>query len=203
MDLEIGPGGDLFYVDLSGKTIHRIKYVGANNPPTAVANATPTSGSAPLEVNFDGTSSSDADGDTLSYEWDLDGDGAYDDSTSPSSTHTYQESGSYTASLRVSDPNGASDTNSVIIDVGSTPPVATIEAPLPTTTWKVGDVIDFSGSATDEQDGTLPASALSWDLIMNHCPVNCHEHFLQGFEGVASGQFTTPTTSTLPTWSCG
>jgi PKD repeat protein len=121
-----------------------------------------------LEVNFDGTSSSDANDDTLTYAWDLDGDGAYDDSTSPSPTYTYQESGSYTARLRVSDPNGASDTDSVVIDVCSAPPVATIDTPLPATTWKVGDVIDFSGSATDEQDGTVPASPLSWDLIMHH-----------------------------------
>jgi PKD repeat protein len=110
-----------------------------------------------LEVNFDGTSSSDANDDTLTYAWDRDGDGAYYDSTSPSPTYTYQESGSYTARLRVSDPNGASDTDSVVINVGGAPPVATGDTPLPATTWKVGDVIDFSGSATDEQDGTVPA----------------------------------------------
>ena len=41
-------------------------------------------------MNFDGTSSSDADpGDTLSYAWDLDGDGAYDDSTAAKPTYTY------------------------------------------------------------------------------------------------------------------
>ena len=75
--------------------------------------------------------------------------------------NTWHCSRRYTASLRVSDPNGASDTDSVVIDVCSTLPVATIDTPLPATTWKVGDVIDFSGSATDEQDGTLPASPLS------------------------------------------
>ena len=39
-----------------------------------------------------------------------------------------------------------------------------------------GDTITFSGSATDTQDGLLQASALNWQLIMHHCPSNCHEH---------------------------
>ena len=49
VDLEVGPDGDLFYVDFNGGTIHEITYAGAaNHPPTAVATATPTSGNAPL-----------------------------------------------------------------------------------------------------------------------------------------------------------
>jgi hypothetical protein len=56
----------------------------------------------------------------------------------------------------------------------------------------VGDVINFSGSVTDTQDGTLPPSALLWELILHHCPSNCHTHPLQQFAGVTSGSFTTP-----------
>ena len=61
VNLENGPGGDLFYVDFDGGTIRRISYT-ANQPPVAVADATPTTGSAPLTVQFDGTGSSDPDG---------------------------------------------------------------------------------------------------------------------------------------------
>ena len=39
-----GPDGDLFYVDLDGGTIRRIRYTAGNQPPTAVATADPTSG---------------------------------------------------------------------------------------------------------------------------------------------------------------
>ena len=44
VDLQIGPGGDLYYADLDGGAIRRIVYFMANQPPTAVAEANPTFG---------------------------------------------------------------------------------------------------------------------------------------------------------------
>jgi glucose/arabinose dehydrogenase/PKD repeat protein len=192
VNLEIGPGGNLFYADFDGGTIRRITYTSQNRPPTAVATATPTSGSPPLMVSFDGSGSSDPDGGALTYAWDLDGDGAFDDSTAIRPTFTYTAQGSYTATLRVTDPGGLSATDAVTISVGNTAPTATINTPAAGTTWKVGDTISFSGSATDLQDGPLPASRLSWSLVLQHCPSNCHSHPLQDFVGVASGTFVTP-----------
>jgi glucose/arabinose dehydrogenase len=193
VNVENGPGGDLFYVDFDGGTIRRIRYANANQNPMAVATATPTTGAAPLTVAFDGSGSSDPDpGDTLSYAWDLDDDGAFDDSTVAKPTYTYTTTGSYTPSLKVTDNHGASDTDSVTISVGNTAPTAVINTPAAGTTWKVGDVINFSGRATDAQDGTLPPSALSWRLILQHCPSNCHSHEVQTFAGVAGGSFTAP-----------
>ena len=40
VDLQIGPGGDLFYVDLGG-TIRRVRYFNQNQPPIAVASRQP------------------------------------------------------------------------------------------------------------------------------------------------------------------
>ncbi|MDX6666640.1 MAG: hypothetical protein QOK04_20, partial [Solirubrobacteraceae bacterium] len=196
VNLEIGPGGDLFYVDLVTGTVRRIEYSGGsgNRPPTAVAKATPTSGAAPLTVAFDGTSSSDPDaGDTISYAWDLDGNGTFTDSTAATPSYTYTTAGTYTARLRVTDSSGATATDSVTITVGS-PPTATIASPASTLTWKVGDTINFSGSASDPQDGQLPPSALSWTVLLHHCfdPNTCHTHQLQTFNGVSSGSFAAP-----------
>jgi PKD repeat protein len=191
VDLEIGPGGDLFYVDLGG-TIRRIRYFSQNQPPTAVVTAGPTNGQAPLTVAFDGTASSDPDGDALTYAWDLDGDGAFDDGAGATAGFTYTQPGTYTATLRVADPSGAAGTASVAISVGNTPPAAVIDTPVAGTTWKVGDVISFSGHASDAQQGTLPASALTWSLVLQHCPSTCHEHPLQTFSGTASGSFVAP-----------
>ena len=109
-----------------------------------------------------------------------------------SPSYTYNSQGVYTASLRVTDSLGASSSAAVTINVGNTAPTATINSPAPGTTWRVGDVIQFAGGATDAQDGPLPASALSWSLILHHCPSNCHQHEIQSFDGVAGGSFTTP-----------
>jgi endonuclease YncB( thermonuclease family)/PKD repeat protein len=180
-------------VTANSSTSYTATFTPANRPPTAVATATPDNGPAPLTVQLDGSGSSDPDaGDSLSYAWDLDGDGQYDDSTAVAPSRTFTSQGVHTASLRVTDSHDASSTAAVTISVGNSAPTATINTPAPGTTWKVGDLIEFAGGATDAQDGPLPASALSWSLILHHCPSNCHTHPLQSFDGVAGGSFTTP-----------
>jgi len=187
--LEVGPNGDLFRVDIFGN-IQRITY----RAPTAVAMATPTAGNAPLVVQFDGSGSSTPLGSALAYEWDLDGDGEYDDSTLIAPLITYTAAGSYAVKLRVTDVNGASDIATLLVNVSNDPPVPSIDAPAPGSLWHVGDTIVFAGSAQDPQEGPLPASALHWSVILHHCtgPGACHEHPVQQFEGVAGGSFTAP-----------
>jgi glucose/arabinose dehydrogenase len=191
VDLEIGPGGDLFYVDLFG-TVRRIQYsADTNGAPTAVARADPTSGQPPLTVAFDATGSSDPEGDALSYAWDLDGDGAFDDAGAASPAWAYNSPGNHVATVRVTDALGASDTDSITIAVGG--PTVTIDAPTPDTTWAVGDTVSFSGSATDNGGNPIPAGDLSWSLVLRHgeCPL-CHTHPLSTFPGVSSGSFNAP-----------
>src|SRR6266545_1421256 len=195
VDLAVGPGSELYYVDLSGGTIRRIRYFPNNQPPVAVLGATPTSGTAPLTVSFDGRNSTDADPadqGLLSYAWDFTNDGTVD-ATTATASHTYA-AGTYTARLTVTDTLGASDTKTVTISAGNNAPTAVIDAPASSLTWAVGDTISFSGHATDPQDGTLPASALTWRVILHHCatPTSCHTHLMNTFTGVASGSFTAP-----------
>ena len=94
----------------------------------------------------------------------------------------------------MSDQGGLSDTDTVVIRAGNTPPAVTIDTPAPTDRWKVGDPIGFSGHATDAQQGTLPAASLSWSLVMRHCTgtTGCHSHQIQDYPGVAGGSFNAP-----------
>jgi PKD repeat protein len=87
---------------------------GAGVPPQAAIAATPTSGTAPLVVNFSGAGSSDADGNIVSYEWTF-GDGS--SGVGANVVHTYASTGSYTAQLRVTDNTGLSAMQSLLIDV--------------------------------------------------------------------------------------
>jgi hypothetical protein len=76
-----------------------------------------------------------------------------------------------------------------VITVGS-PPEARIDTS--STDWRVGDVVSFSGHGSDRQDGTLPASRLSWELVMMHCPSSCHAHSIQTWQGVTGSSFVAP-----------
>jgi hypothetical protein len=172
VDLATDPAsGDLVYVNFEGGQVRRIRYIGANTPPVAVATANPTGGTAPLTVQFTGSGSSDPDGDALTYSWDLNGDGAYGDSTTVNPSFTYATAGTYQVTLRVTDARGASSTSTpvtITVGPGNAAPAPVIDTPPSSLTWAVGDTISFSGHATDAEDGTLPASALSWQVIIHH-----------------------------------
>ncbi len=195
--LTFGPFGTsqaLYYTTYaSGGQVRRISYnvPGTNNAPTAVASANPTSGAVPLDVTFDGTGSSDPDaGNTLTYFWTF-GDGTPETSTtSPTIVHRYTSAGAFTASLRVRDNNLAfSAPVTVQVSPGNTPPTPSISSPAAGALFRVGQSVTLTGSATDAQDGTLPASGLSWSVILHH---DTHTH---PFFGPAAGNnvmFTTP-----------
>ncbi|HEY0971324.1 MAG TPA: PKD domain-containing protein [Gemmatimonadales bacterium] len=78
--------------------------VAPNRAPTAVITA-PASGAVGAAIAFSGASSSDPDGDALTYAWNF-GDGSTATGATP--THTFQTVGSYTVTLTVSDGRGAS-----------------------------------------------------------------------------------------------
>lgn len=122
VDLKVGPGGDLYYVDFgdygaSNGAIRRISYSVAD--PTAVIEAAPLAGPPGTRVDFDGSGSTDPGGGALDYEWDLDSDSAFDDGTSATASYTYAMDGIHRARLRVTNPAGASGDDRVFVSIGS------------------------------------------------------------------------------------
>ncbi|MEO5963937.1 MAG: PQQ-dependent sugar dehydrogenase, partial [Candidatus Limnocylindrales bacterium] len=159
VDLVTGPGGDLYYVDLDGNRVMRLRYLLA---PIARATATPPISNAPVVVRLDASSSTDPDpGFTLdSWAWDLDNDGQYDDASGATYDWSITTATIYPISLKVTSTNGLSDTVDLIVNAANDPPVPVISTPSSSLTWSVGDTIPFSGSATDTQDGAIPAADL-------------------------------------------
>jgi glucose/arabinose dehydrogenase len=187
--------GDLVYSDFDRGEIRRIRYYGANVPPNASFTATPSSGPLPLHVNFDASGTTDGNpGDPLIYQWDLDGDLAYDDATGKTTSRDYSTKAHVTVGLKVTDTNGAglSDTTTRTINPGYAMPSAAIDEPISALGWKVGDNIHFSGTAKDGNGASLPPSSMTWTLSMEHCPSDCHSHVITTFPGVQSGDFDAP-----------
>ena len=195
VDLLPGPDGSLYYVDIGTSwegstrpgTVRRIRYLQSNQAPVVFASATPTSGTAPLDVTFSSTGTNDPEGQPLTYAWDF-GDGASSSLAGP--VHTYTTVGNYTARLTVSDGEATSLSDPIQVTVGNRPSV-TIEAPTNGSTFRAGDVIAYNGSAVDVEDGPMAAGAFSWRGIMRH---ETHAHpFFGPVDGVTAGSFAVPT----------
>jgi len=88
-----------------------------SNGPTAVATATPQAGNSPLEVNFTGSNSTDANGIT-GYLWQF-GDVLSSQSNAANPSFTYTQEGIYTASLIVTVADGSTSFDTVQITVES------------------------------------------------------------------------------------
>jgi PKD repeat protein len=121
-------------------------------------------------VTFSAAGSSDPDpGDTLTYFWTFGDGGPEQSTTSLTVPHTYTAVGTYTASLRVRDDKLAfSPPATLLVQPGNTPPVAVIQSPGPGATFAVGQAVTLTGTGTDAQDGALPASRLSWTVLLHH-----------------------------------
>ena len=74
----------------------------------------------------------------------------------------------------------------------NTAPSVAIVAPAAATAWRVGQTLSVQASASDAEEGTLPSSAISWVVEMEHCPAGeCHLHAVKTIAG-AAGTFTAP-----------
>ncbi|HEY8237996.1 MAG TPA: PQQ-dependent sugar dehydrogenase, partial [Candidatus Limnocylindrales bacterium] len=188
--LKMGPDGSLYYANFNGG-IRRIRYT-VNLPPTANMTASPLGGPAPLDVSFDGTTSTDPEGHALSYAWDLDDDGTFNDGTGSTAAFTYTTTGQHRARLRVTDPGGEVDTEQVFIQVDNSLPAISITAPSASLQWSVGEDIAFAGTATDAQDGDI-SNQIDWDLTLFHCQgVLCHTHAITSWQDTAGATFSAP-----------
>ncbi|GAA3253869.1 lectin [Dactylosporangium siamense] len=197
MDMAFGPDGALYVLDYgtgfgspdSFSALYRIEYIGrgTNRAPIARAAGTPTSGAAPLTVNFSSAGSSDPDGNPITFSWAF-GDGTT--STAANPTKTYSTAGTYTATLTVRDNANppASATASVQISVGNTAPTVNIITPVNGQLFSFGDTVPYQIQVTDPEDGTINCSRVRMTYLLGH---DSHAHQITSQTG-CSGTITVP-----------
>ena len=128
-----------------------------NIQPVANANG-PYTGTEDTAVTFDGSGSSDPDGDPLTYKWDF-GDGSTGAGVSP--THTYIAGGEYTVTLVVNDGKVDSTPDTTTADIAEVNDSPVADAG-PDQTASVGEIVTFDGSGSyDIDDGIV---AYHWDF---------------------------------------
>jgi PKD repeat protein len=176
----------------SGSATKSVTVTVTNTGPAAHITTNPASGSgpAPLTVAFSGSTSNDPDGGPLTYAWDLDGDGQYDDGTGPTAMSTYPV-GTVTVGLRVTDQQATSATTTASVDATNTAPTVTRVSTYPEGTWYVGQTLGFDAAATDPQQD-LPDSAYSFVMERQDCDSGCPRVVVQRWTGVSTDRFVVP-----------
>ncbi len=114
------------------------------------------------------------------------------DSSSPVDTLFFYSRDSYA---------GASKKPALVITTSTTPPPPPvigsppepqIDEPAFDATYRAGDEITYSGSASDAEDGALGPDSLTWEVVFHH---DTHTHpFIEPFSGVSGGTFVVPDT---------
>ncbi|HEX6602151.1 MAG TPA: PQQ-dependent sugar dehydrogenase, partial [Solirubrobacterales bacterium] len=212
-----GPDGYLYYATLlsdeglGAGAIHRIAY--KPNSPTARLKAELSFGLYDSEGKFktklDASQSTDPNGDTLTYEWDLDEDGSFEKVGSEKTqnltfTEAEQEdreinglSPNRVITVRVKDASFSSLAR-VTVYPGDKPPTVQIVSPESGFRWSVGDDIFLWAEAENAKGEPLTAPLhYYWETRLAHCPDPknpgaCHVHPLQTFAGIRGPEFTAP-----------
>ncbi len=180
--IDEGIDGNLYY--LQNGVVYKIIYTNTsapaitNNPVSvAVAQGQPASftisasGASPLTVQWQKSGVDIPGANALTY-------------TIPSVSAA--QAGQYRAKVTNSFGTAFSTYATLTVLAYNAPPVAQILTPSTTTTYSYGDIISYSGNATDAEDGTLPASAFTWNVDFHH---NTHSHPSVGAVGTKTGSF--------------
>ena len=195
VDLHVGADGLLYYLMRgSSGVVGRIRST-ANQAPsitTQPSSQTVAAGqSVTFSVNATGTQ-------PLAYQWQR---GTTNIAGATGSSYSFVAQASdngATFRVIVSNAFGSVTSNSASLSVSaSSAPTATITAPAAGTLYSAGTSIDYAGTGSDPEDGTLPASAFTWEVVFHH---DAHTHpFVPPTSGASSGSFVVPNTGETAT----
>ncbi|MGQ0829440.1 MAG: PQQ-dependent sugar dehydrogenase [Bacteroidota bacterium] len=191
--LQVGPDGNLYYIkrDDAKAGIYKIIYSN-NNAPAITQHPVDKTITQGQSVTFNVSASGAT---PLTYQWRKNGVNITGATAASYTINNVQSSHAGQYSARVTNSFGNATSNNATLTVAgfNAQPVAQINTPAEGTKFRAGDVINFSGNATDTEDGTLPASAFEWTVEFHHN----NNHFHPGPvipEGIKSGSFTTSNT---------
>ena len=195
VDIQLGPDGGLYYLARGAGRIFRIQFTASESPSVTQHPLSETVASG-QPVTFSVTASGTP---PLTYQW---------------QRNTVNIAGATSASYTIAAVSGADNgaqfrcivsnaagnvmSNSATLTVtGTAAPVATITQPAQGTFYTAGQTVDYSGTATDAEDGTLPASAFTWKVEFGH---DAHFHPVLGpTSGSKGGSFAIPVTGETST----
>ena len=202
--LKTGPDGSLYFIarggigggsnadntSSNGGVLWRVRYTGNGLPVVAVQPASKTASvgeSVTFSVSASGTPAP-------TYQWQRNG-----VAIAGATATTYvvpnvalSDNGAVFRVVVSNTAGSVTSTEATLTVLSNQKPTATITTPTAGKTYTAGDVIAFSGTATDPEDGTLPASALTWRVDLYHYDSPAHFHPALSPVSGSSGSFTIP-----------
>ena len=180
--------------------------VSSNTPPTVDAGGPYTTAEGD-DLPLDGTGTTDPDGDTLTYNWDLDNDGSYDDATGDSPTIPWaslvalgfdDDGGPYTIGLEVDDGTTTA-TDTTTLTITNTRPTLTVTGAA-TTGPGVSYVLTLGSS--DPGADTITSWTIDWgdgtvETIAGNPANASHTYAASGFTHEIRAAATDEDTTTL------
>lgn len=194
VDLQVSSTGRLYYLargtGSNTGVLYRIDYTASQAPSISSqpSNITVSVGqSASFSVTASGTP-------PLSYQWQRNSSnisGATSSTYTLNST-TLSDNGALFRCVVTNSFGTATSNQATLTVVSNSPPTANITQPVSGTKYNGGSVINYSGTGSDPQDGTLGGSAFTWRVDFHH---DAHIHpFIPDTTGSTGGSFTVPTT---------
>jgi cytochrome c len=163
LDIKFGPSGDLYVLEYGSNTVRsaaesrlvRVEFNAGNRKPVVTVSATKRGGAVPLTTQLSSKGTIDYDKDVLSYEWRIEGAGEAFQEKEEHPTITLKTPGVYTATLTVTDPQGASSSADIRLVAGNDPPVVRLKYKGNRTFFFPGGNIEYEVNVSDQEDGTL------------------------------------------------
>src|SRR5438876_4024818 len=166
IEMEFAPSGDLYLLEYGtawfqandDARLVRIEYNAGNRKPIVAAAVDRPAGALPLRVQLSSAGTMDLDEDSLRYVWTVSrrGGTVLQKLTEPNPSFTFTRPGTYTASLTVTDPQGAHSTTAVEIVAGNEPPVVDVDLVASNRSFFFPGVpVRYAVRVTDREDGSL------------------------------------------------
>jgi glucose/arabinose dehydrogenase len=187
--IQVGDDGHLYYLAYGAGLLRRVSHTGSQAPVIGQHPADATAGvggSATFTVSASGAA-------PLAYQWQRDG---ADIGGASSASYTLYDARTTDHGARfrcvVTNASGSATSDEATLTVTTNQgPTAVITAPAAGSTYQGGQVIRFSGTGSDPEDGDLPASRFTWQVDFHH---DTHTHpMLAPTAGFKTGSVTVPT----------
>ncbi|WP_229310896.1 PQQ-dependent sugar dehydrogenase [Larkinella soli] len=174
IDMKFGPDGDLYVLEYGSNwfrksdnsSLIRIEYNGGNRKPIVQASAAKPGGSVPLQLALSAEGTKDYDGDPLTYRWVVSGAGQPARSfTGANPTVRFDKPGVYTATLTVTDKQGAANSQAVRIIAGNEAPKVQVQVAGNKTFFFPDQPIRYAVEVDDQEDGSLKTGKIPAERV--------------------------------------